>query len=520
MPTSPIQLKYQKRDRPLNATIRAKASELLFEALNALGIQAALIGRSAVSLLDPSHPYAPKQLDLLVDHPSLTARQLAEMVVGHDPGHFSYTAGKRGKVVNVFNFRASEVEEIAQRSCRIRPVFVRDVGRNFCFDLGRCRIIGGVPVVPMPYVLLMQLDDWGQDQASEGKKDALTVSVTFFVKSPEWKEFNAALEYFPDANEQLGRLEAEIPDLKKRLKNLRQSTKISSQPVGGDSGGADVHVDHPVLTGNVVAPVIPNSPIPSTPELPQCSSPETSLWTSAVASAEPGIGSHDYTTTLTAIAWDVVHTLRDLGFRCALFGSMACQLYGNTRLPEDLDVLVLPPPGTIVDQETVKKELVNRNNQFFMKRSKDPEATYRVLFHRVSPTAVLPPNFTTRECKVDVLLPGTMSLPYLSEGEVNEVDGLPVVPALVLLLQKLQGWDDHLRCVETHKYRKHVVDAEDVKELLGGVGEMPVRMFRPWSEKEAMGEEFVRASGERVERFSRRFPETMECWKALGFQIS
>ena len=186
---------------------------------------------------------------------------------------------------------------------------------------------------------------------------------------------------------------------------------------------------------------------------------------------------------------------------------------------QDLDVLVLPPSGVgpIIDQEFVQQGLVNRNKQFFTRRTKDPAATYRALFHYIPQSAVLPPNFKIRECKVNTLLPGVMNLPYLDEQQVNEVDGLPVVPVLVLLLQKLQGWEEHFNCVEPHTFRKHAVDAEEIRELLEKMGEMPVRLFRPWSEREALGVEFVKASVERVKKFCVRFPETAVYWAGLGF---
>ncbi|TFK18599.1 hypothetical protein FA15DRAFT_603011, partial [Coprinopsis marcescibilis] len=216
----------------------------------------------------------------------------------------------------------------------------------------------------------------------------------------------------------------------------------------------------------------------------------------------------------------IVNTLRESGFHCAFFGSMGCRLYGNKRLPEDLDVLVFPPPGTFVDEAFVKQGMVDRNSQFYTRAAVDPAATYRVLFSNIPQHAVLPPNFRRRICKVDVLLPGVMSLPYLNERQVNEVEGLPVVPVLILLLQKLQGWDDHLKCMVPHKFWKHNVDAEDIKDLLGRVGEMPMRMFRPWSEKKLLSAEFVNASEARVKRFCAKFPETADLWEGLGFGVA
>ncbi|TFK21032.1 hypothetical protein FA15DRAFT_573689, partial [Coprinopsis marcescibilis] len=215
----------------------------------------------------------------------------------------------------------------------------------------------------------------------------------------------------------------------------------------------------------------------------------------------------------------VVNTLRKAGLRCAFLGSMGCRLYGNKRLPQELDVLVFPTPDSVtdLDSENVKERMVNRNRLFYSMRAADPTTTHHYLFRQIPQHAALPPNYRRRFCKVEVLVPGEMGLPYLNEKQVNEVEGLPVVPMLVLLLQKLQGWEDHLQCVEVRKVKKHTVDVEDIKDLLQRVGEMPVRMFRPWSERELLGTQFINASKARVKRFCAKFPGTAVHWKGLGF---
>lgn len=182
---------------------------------------------------------------------------------------------------------------------------------------------------------------------------------------------------------------------------------------------------------------------------------------------------------------------------------------------------MLPSPSpnlSQIEQEWIKKQLVKWNKRFFLKRAKDPNATYRVLYYRFDQHTTLPPNFTARRCKIDILLPGIMDLPHLSGHQINYIDGLPVVPFIVLLLQKLQGWDDHLNCAEAHKFRKHPIDAQDIKNLLEIAPDLSMRVVRPWSERDVLSSGFQQASVERVKRFCQSFPETMEQWRSLGFE--
>ncbi|TFK21030.1 hypothetical protein FA15DRAFT_658624 [Coprinopsis marcescibilis] len=145
-------------------------------------------------------------------------------------------------------------------------------------------------------------------------------------------------------------------------------------------------------------------------------------------------------------------------------------------------------------------------------RGSTPSAT----LHKIPETQSLLPQQPPALSSVPCIPPPSAGAPRV----VNEVEGLPVVPVLVLLLHKLQGWEDYLKCPEMHKFRQHMVDVEDIKHLLGSVGEMPVKMFRPWSERELLGEGFVDASKARVKRFCVTFPETAVHWKGLGFELA
>ncbi|KAF8068060.1 hypothetical protein FPV67DRAFT_1669929 [Lyophyllum atratum] len=61
----------------------------------------------------------------------------------------------------------------------------------------------------------------------------------------------------------------------------------------------------------------------------------------------------------------VVDLLRKCGWVSTIFGGLGCFLYGNTRAPNDVDVLVLPPSGSRVTTEELKLNLVNLDPYHF-----------------------------------------------------------------------------------------------------------------------------------------------------------
>ncbi|KAG6863048.1 hypothetical protein C0991_008570, partial [Blastosporella zonata] len=177
---------------------------------------------------------------------------------------------------------------------------------------------------------------------------------------------------------------------------------------------------------------------------------------------------------------------------------MACRLYGSPRLPNDVDVLILQP-NAAQTQERIKAELVaHRPDNFFLRAAKDSSATYQILYYRPSPD----PSSTRKETiKIDILLPGVMNLPSLEPSNVVTHAGLPIVPYQVLLLHKLQAWDDHRLSGEERYMKKVPIDAKDVLWLLTW---SEVEAFMPpedsvdmWSDRTFFSEAFENASRER-----------------------
>ncbi|KAG6830480.1 hypothetical protein H0H92_000487 [Tricholoma furcatifolium] len=212
-----------------------------------------------------------------------------------------------------------------------------------------------------------------------------------------------------------------------------------------------------------------------------------------------------------------VEALGDLGFSCAIFGSMACRLYGSPRLPNDVDILVLPQ-ATPTTPDIIKDMLVDHSpDNFFLTSARDPSAAYRVLHYRPTKDASLSDKNVV---KVDIVVPGIMNLPSCDPSEVIIRSDLPVIPFSVLLLQKLQAWDDH-RLSNEDRYRKKVpIDVKDITWLLRASEDEALISNRPGAfNRSWFSESFMMDSKRRIKAFCLEFPISVTVWKDLGFAI-
>ena len=114
-----------------------------------------------------------------------------------------------------------------------------------------------------------------------------------------------------------------------------------------------------------------------------------------------------------------------------------------------------------------------------------------------------------------------MHLPALPTWRIEWKSELPVVPLSVLILQKLQGWDDHRNAVEDRYKKKAPADANDLKCLIRSGKNAAVlrglKMRRPWNDRTLFSEEFERLSRERVISFCEEFPQQVNVFSSLGF---
>lgn len=182
---------------------------------------------------------------------------------------------------------------------------------------------------------------------------------------------------------------------------------------------------------------------------------------------------------------------------------------------QDVDVLVLHAPHKMARREWEIKNMIveaDDHERFYLKTPRDPTAPYRILIYREKPG---------RECKVDIVIPGIMHLPNISPDRLIWTDGLPLVPYQLLLLQKLQAWDDHRTAREVVKREKSKVDAEDVKRLVNMSQGIRLRTIKnkPWDDEELFTPEFMTLTLGRVKEFCVEYPECANGWKAMGFSV-
>jgi len=190
-----------------------------------------------------------------------------------------------------------------------------------------------------------------------------------------------------------------------------------------------------------------------------------------------------------------------LGLNTALVGGLACYLFGNTRTPEDVDIVVL---NTRYGQEELKRMLVSQNPQFYLIPSKDPFATYKVLWFTLS---------LGRSCKVDLLQPGIMNIPSIDPSYIKTIDQLEVMPFSLVLLLKLQAWSDHGVATKTHLRMKRYTDVADLDRLL------PLARAKRLKPRQDifLPADFIRATETRVRAYVLSCPSSKEGWSSLGF---
>ncbi|PFH44833.1 hypothetical protein AMATHDRAFT_165893 [Amanita thiersii Skay4041] len=204
-----------------------------------------------------------------------------------------------------------------------------------------------------------------------------------------------------------------------------------------------------------------------------------------------------------------VEALGECGYKCCLFGSAACHLWGmEDRIPKDIDIVVL----TKDDAEVVKAKLAAPDgSRFYLVAGQHPTERYNVLWYALCWT---PPI----RCKIDIVTPNTRSLyiPNVPRNLINTITEIPVMPFLPLLLLKLQGWDDHHKADEARLRKKIPQDETDVINLLtmaGGDSGNRLRSNR-W-----LPSSFVKLAQGRAKKFVDEFPLTKMSWAYIGFKV-
>ncbi|KZT63378.1 hypothetical protein DAEQUDRAFT_770676 [Daedalea quercina L-15889] len=195
------------------------------------------------------------------------------------------------------------------------------------------------------------------------------------------------------------------------------------------------------------------------------------------------------TSELHDIAKKAARIFARYGLGCCLTGGVACALYGTTRSPNGVDLVVLTSEH---EQEELKRMLVAADAQFYLVPSKDPFATY----------------------KVDLLAPGIMHIPDVPARRVETIRGLPAMPLMLLLLMKLQAWTDHRDSPKHYMRPKQWDDVHDIAQLLDVAA---ARGETLGAQTRWLPADFVDAGMRRIREHVASFPETKAKWKAVGY---
>ena len=161
--------------------------------------------------------------------------------------------------------------------------------------------------------------------------------------------------------------------------------------------------------------------------------------------------------------------------------------------------------GSTYAQEELKRRIASANPKFYLIQSKDPFATYKILWYRVG---------HRRSCKVDILQPGIMNIPLISTDKIEYINNLPVMPFSLNLLMKLQGWEDHKNSPKFHHNQKQFMDINDLNRMLPiAVARGAKPRMETW-----IPEDFIRIAEIRVKEYVRLYDNSRKHWEHLGFE--
>ncbi|SJL15596.1 uncharacterized protein ARMOST_19098 [Armillaria ostoyae] len=181
--------------------------------------------------------------------------------------------------------------------------------------------------------------------------------------------------------------------------------------------------------------------------------------TPATSPASPVIPALGSRAVVFRAAKEVTRIFREAQYTFAILGSTACYLYGNGRLPNDVDILM---SSHTCDLESMKAFLVAENpNRFYLVDAKTPGDTWKVLWYHDRGL-----KGKLEKTKVDILKPGVLHLPMIFSEVIVDKQGLPVVPMSILLPHKLQGWKDNMDSPIPRLRSKQDADAGDICSLL------------------------------------------------------
>jgi len=188
--------------------------------------------------------------------------------------------------------------------------------------------------------------------------------------------------------------------------------------------------------------------------------------------------------------------------------------------------------STAWSQEQLKQRLVKLNPRFYLVDARNPMATYRVLWYRVSEARPLSSlanssfystfsysSHSGVRIKVDILLPGAMNIPLFPAEKITWDAGLPSAPFILVLLLKLQAWFQHRHSTESRFRVKQFTDHSDLQALLAIARSKGVRVLPQAPSEAYLSQDFLMNSVARVADHIKMYPYCKDDWARLGFDV-
>jgi hypothetical protein len=177
-------------------------------------------------------------------------------------------------------------------------------------------------------------------------------------------------------------------------------------------------------------------------------------------------------------------------------------LYSKTQ---DIDSLVSEDSdddGWELDPEEIKETIVDVDDRYCLKRSRQRGATHQILYCRL-------PGWKTDHrlrVKVDILVPPTLGLPEISDMNAILINDISVMPIFDLLEMKMQGWWDHRTSHRSDFHAKESNDILDIFALLERAREKGVS-YNSEAYEYRHSQEFTDRARTLVKRFVRVYGE-------------
>ena len=187
--------------------------------------------------------------------------------------------------------------------------------------------------------------------------------------------------------------------------------------------------------------------------------------------------------------------------------SHSCSCSNIILKRQDVDIVVF---GQQHDTEQIKAYLESTSNQFSHQNARDPNNYYTVLHFNLSYSQ-------GKWCWVDILVSGCnspMGIPKIPESHVDCPNNynIPVMPFLVLLILKVQGWKDH--CVMPLKPWHQGKIPQDIQELLDMLDNNDHLDYYNWLPKW-----FIKHPKRLVGKYTDKYPHTASLFRSMVFNV-